>query len=175
MRYAVRWSVATILALGTVVALSTGAMAVKPDKGPSEPLGIGTLDPGVACAFAVSIDLISGDQGQAFTFFDQSGNVVREMGTARPSTWRITNLESHASRTVDLPAGHLRSSTAPDGTMFVDISGGSIGFNGPTDTPPGPFAFTNVGHLVLAIRPDGTGTLVSVTGRRFDLCQAVAP
>ena len=146
-----------------------------PTREPSQPSGFGSVDAGVACAFPVTIDLISGDQGQNFTFFDHSGNVVREMGTARPSVWKITNDLTGASRTVNLPAGHATITESPDGTITVEISGGAIGFNTPTDVPPGPFAFTNVGRLVQVIAPDGTGTLKKLTGHQFDLCAAVAP
>jgi hypothetical protein len=87
----------------------------------------------------------------------------------------VTNLDTGVSHRFTLPAGRLDLTTAPDGTVTVRISGGAVGFNTPTDIPEGPFTFTNVGRLLQRIAPDGTGTLVSVSGHRFDLCAAVAP
>jgi hypothetical protein len=50
----------------------------------------------------------------------------------------------------------------------------AIGFNAPTDTPPGPFSFMNIGRLVLVIAPDGSGTITQLSGNTTDLCAAVA-
>jgi len=174
MKQLIRLIVASAL-IAVGISAGSAAMAVPPTHEPSQPSGFGHLDAGIACAFPVDIDLVSGDQGQVITFFDHNGNVVRQMGTARPSVWKITNTNTGASRTVDLAAGHQTVTTLPDGTVHVEISGGAIGFQGPLDTPAGPFAFTNVGRLVVDIAPDGTGTLVKLTGKRFDLCAAVAP
>ena len=54
------------------------------------------------------------------------------------------------------------------------ISGGSVGWNAPTDTPPGPFTLENIGRLVFVIDSNGNGTL-AVTGNQTDLCATVAP
>jgi len=118
--------------------------------------------------------LLSGDQGRIITFFDHHADVTRVQGTARPSTWSITNIDTGKSYVFTLPAGKQTLTTLPDGTTHIEISGGAVGFQGPLDTPAGPFAFTNVGRLVLNVAPDNTGTLVTVTGHRFDLCAAVA-
>ena len=112
---------------------------------------------------------MSGDEGQTFTFFDHDGNVVREAGTARPSVWKVTNVATGKSYTVNLPAGHLESTSAPDGTVTQSLSGGVIGYNTPADTPAGPFAHANVGRFVVEIAPDGAGTLVKATGSQVDL------
>jgi hypothetical protein len=162
-----------LITAGTFV-VGSAATAVPPIHEPSQPSGFGHIDKGLACAFPVDIDLVSGDQGQLFTFFDHDGNVLRQMGTARPSVWRITNTDTGKSATVDLPGGHQTVTALPDGTVRVEISGGAIGFQSPSDTPAGPFAFTNVGRLVVDIATDGTGTLVKLTGKSFDLCAAVA-
>jgi hypothetical protein len=172
MRQLFRLGVALTVVAG--VSLGSPAMAAQPNREPSQPSGFGELPAGVACAFPVSIDLVSGDEGQNFTFFDQDGNVVRQVGTARTSVWRITNLDTNVSYTVNLPGGTLTSTPASDGSTTVVVAGGAIGFNAPTDTPPGPFSFTNVGRVVLVIAPDGSGTIVSMSGHTFDLCAAVA-
>jgi hypothetical protein len=85
----------------------------------------------------------------------------------------ITNLETGNFHSVQLPAGTGRITFAADGTTTVTITGGAIGFNSPTDTPPGPFSLTNVGRLVFVIAPDGTGTL-SLRGKQTDLCAMVS-
>ena len=90
-----------------------------------------------------------------------------------PSTWVITNLDTGESASVRLPAGTGTITFAADSTTTVVITGGAIGFNAPTDTPPGPFSLTNVGRLQFVIAPDGTGTL-SLQGVQTDLCAAVS-
>jgi hypothetical protein len=166
----------TLVSAVIAVGVSTGsaAMAVPPTHEPTAPTGIGVVPAGQACSFAVDIELVSGDQGRMITFFDHEGNVTRIMGTARPSVWSITNVETGASATVNLPAGHQTVTFLADGTAHIEISGGVIGFQGPLDTPAGPFAFTNVGRLIVNIALDNTGTLLALSGHRFDLCAAVA-
>ena len=174
MRHLLRLAAASAFIGVMGVSLATPAMAAPPTREPRTPSGFGPAPAGIACAFPVSIDLISGDEGHDFTFFDKNGNVVRQMSTARPSTWAITNLDTGASYSFNLPAGHLRLTTSSDGTTTVVISGASVGFNAPTDTPPGPFTTSDVGRLVLVIDPDGNGTILSVSGKEVDLCAAVA-
>jgi hypothetical protein len=149
------------------------AGAVAPTREPGGSVGLGAVPAGVACAFAVSIDVVAGGQGQLVTFFDRAGNVVRQTDHARPSTWVFTNLDSGKSVTLRLPAGTLTISPAADGTTTVVINGSAIGFNAPTDTPPGPFSFMNIGRLVLVIAPDGSGTITQLSGNTTDLCAAV--
>lgn len=111
--------------------------------------------------------------GQQWVFFDQDGQVVRIQNHVGPSTWVVTNLDSGASYTLRLPAGNGSIRFAPDGSFTVKISGGVIGFNAPTDTPPGPFALGDVGHIVFVVAPHGTGTLAQLSGKVTDLCEAV--
>lgn len=153
-------------------AIPAGASA--PTREPGGSMSLGAVPAGVACAFAVSIDVVAGGEGQLMTFFDRGGNVVRQIDHARPSTWTFTNLDSGKSVTLRLPAGILMVSTAADGTTTVVVDGSAIGFNAPTDTPPGPFSIMNIGRLVIVIAPDGSGTLTQLSGNTTDLCAAVA-
>jgi hypothetical protein len=167
-----------LVAMGLSILWATPAGADAPGRQPGgSSIGgpAGTYPAGIACPFPVSFDLVAGGEGQLFTFIDRDGDVVRLMNNARPSVWVITNLDTGASYTLTLPAGVDRITPSPDGTTTVTISGGAIGFNAPTDTPPGPFALTNAGHLVFVIAPDGTGTLTQLSGKKTDLCAAVAP
>jgi len=174
MRWIPRSTAVLMIAAAGWISTSAPATATPPTRVPSTPFSLGTLPAGVACVFPISIDLVSGDQGQSFTFFDQHGNVVRAMGTATQSTWQVTNLATGKTQTVQLPAGLERLTASPDGTTTVVISGGAIGFNAPTDTPPGPFSFANSGRLVLTVDTNGNTTLLSVKGTQEDLCAAVA-
>jgi hypothetical protein len=167
-----------IFTTGALVSAAAPAAAVAPSHepyGPSSAGGsvAGTYPAGVACPFAVSIEIVSGGTGQQLTFFDGNGDVVRIFNRVTPSTWVITNLETGKTHSLRLPAGTGRITFAADGTTTVTISGGAIGFNSPADTPPGPFSLTNVGRLVFVIAPDGTGTL-SLKGAQTDLCAAVS-
>jgi hypothetical protein len=167
-----------MLTTGAWVSAATQASAVAPIRepyGPSSAGGsiAGTYPAGVACPFAVSLEIVSGGTGQQLTFVDQNGDLVRISNRVTPSTWVITNLETGNFHSVQLPAGTGRITFAADGTTTVTITGGAIGFNSPTDTPPGPFSLTNVGRLVFVIAPDGTGTL-SLRGKQTDLCAMVS-
>lgn len=166
-----------LFTLGAWVSAAMPAAAVAPIRepyGPSSAGGsvAGTYPAGVACPFAVSLEIVSGGTGQQLTFVDRNGDVVRIFNRVTPSTWVITNLDTGESHSLQLPAGTGRITFAADGTTTVTITGGAIGFNSPTDTPPGPFSLTNVGRLVFVIAPDGTGTL-SLRGDQTDLCATV--
>jgi hypothetical protein len=167
-----------MLTFGVVVSAATPASGVAPIRepyGPSSAGGsiAGSYPAGVACSFAVSLEIVSGGTGQQLTFVDRNGDVVRIFNRVTPSTWVITNLDTGESHPVQLPAGTGRITFAADGTTTVTITGGAIGFNSPPDTPPGPFSLTNVGRLVFVIAPDGTGTL-SLRGEQTDLCATVS-
>ena len=153
-------------------AIPAGAGA--PTREPGGSTSSGSIPAGVACTFAVSINVVAGGQGQLMTFFDRDGNVVRSTNHARPSTWVFTNLDNGKAVTLGLPAGILTLSTAADGTTTVVIDGSAIGFNAPTDTPPGPFSLENIGRLVFVIAADGNGTITQLSGNTTDLCAAVA-
>jgi hypothetical protein len=172
------------IVLGTIIATAfiwsaTPAGADAPSREPGG-ASIGGVTPGVpypagvACPFPVSFDLVGGGEGQLFTFFDHNGDPIRLMNHARPSTWVFTNLDTGASYTLALPAGLTRIRPSADGTTTVELSGGIIGFNAPTDTPPGPFALAITGRIIFVVAPDGTGTLAKVSGTTVDLCAAVS-
>jgi len=169
-------SLVVLLASSVTAAPADATGPIQEPYGPGSAGGsvAGTYPAGIACPFAVSFEIVSGGTGKQWTFFDANGSVVRIHNHVGPSTWVITNLETAASFTVRLPAGNGTVRFAPDGTVTVTISGGAIGFNAPTDTPPGPFSLTNVGHLVFVVAPDGTGSLAQLSGKRTDLCAAVA-
>jgi hypothetical protein len=165
-----------ILPALTLMAVPAGALApTREPYGPGSAGGsiAGTYPAGVACPFAVSFEIVEGGTGQQWTFFTQDGDLARIQNRVGPSTWVITNLESGESYTLRLPAGSGTIRFATDGTITVTISGGVIGFNAPTDTPPGPFASAIAGHVVFIVAPDGTGTLAQQSGTVTDLCAAV--
>lgn len=165
----------SVVVLGvTWVATAVPAAAAAPIPGAGGSTTFGVLPAGVACPFAVSIDLVGGGKGQSLTFLDQNGDLARLMIFARPSTWEITNLESGDSVTVTIPAAQWRIVPSSDGTTTIFFSGGVIGFNSPADTPPGPFSLTNAGRIVFVVAANGTGTLQVLHGRTTDLCAAVA-
>ena len=156
---------------------SAGAAApIREPYGPSSAGGsiAGSYPAGVACPFAVSFEIVSGGTGQQWTFLDQAGELVRIQNRVGPSTWMITNLDSGETATISLPAGFGSIRFASDGTATVTISGGVIGFNAPTDTPPGPFSLAISGRVVFIVAPDGTGTLAQLSGDVTSLCDLVS-
>jgi hypothetical protein len=169
-------AVLALVVLWLTVCAVAPAGAAKPiiEPGvPGTPIA-GTYPAGVACAFPVSFEVASGGGQRVFTFLDNGGNFERMATIARSSTWVFTNLSTDASYTVALPAGRTEVTVAGDGTVTVLLSGGIIGFNAPTDTPPGPFSLAVVGRLIFVITPDGTGTITQLSGKVIDLCAAVS-
>jgi hypothetical protein len=162
--------------LGVVVGAATPAAAAKPiiEAGvPGTPIA-GTYPAGVACSFPVSFEVVSGGEQTVFTYLDNDGNFERQVTVAKASVWRFTNLSSSTSVIVPLVADRTEVTVADDGTVTVTISGGVIGFNAPTDTPPGPFALAISGHLIFVIAPSGAGTITQRSGKVIDLCDAVS-
>ena len=171
--------VIALAAWGTVlgamsVSAAVPASAAGPVIGPGGSTTFGPFPAGVACDFAVSIDLLSGGEGKSLTFTDSGSSVSRLVLFARPSTWEITNLETGDSATVTIPATQWQIVSSPDGTTTIKFSGGVIGFNGPADTPPGPFSLTHAGRVVFVVAPDGTGTIETIRGHTTLLCPLVA-
>jgi hypothetical protein len=166
-----------VLATLAVGLSATAASANRPDRQllPVSNPGFGDLPAGVACVFPVSLNPVQPYPGDQLTFFDRDGNVVRQAITVGPSTWKITNLDTNASYTFAVAAARANVTPHDDGSVTVELSGGIAGFNAPTDTPPGPFAMTFSGRLVLNIAADGTGTIIKQAGTSTDLCAAVAP
>jgi hypothetical protein len=154
--------------------LAGPAGAIAPTRAPGGSASLGSIPPGVACTFAISLDVVSGGQGQLVTFYDRSGNVVRQTDHARPSTWVFTNEDNGKSVTLQLPGGILTVVPNADGTATVIVDGSAIGFNAPTDTPPGPFSLMNIGRLVLVISADGSATITQLSGNTTLLCDLVA-
>jgi hypothetical protein len=159
----------------TVGFSATAASARPPDRQTVELPGFGDLPAGVACVFPVSLNPVEPVLGNQLTFFDRDGNVVRQATTAGPGTWKITYLDTNASYTFTGPGGRTNVKPHADGSVTIEISGGIIGFNTPTDTPPGPFTLTISGHLVVNVAADGTGTIIQLSGTTTDLCAKVAP
>jgi hypothetical protein len=167
-------AVIVILAVGLS---ATAASARQPDRQflPSSNPGFGDLPAGVACAFPVSLNPVQPYPGNQLTFFDHNGDVVHQATTVGPSTWTITNLDTDASYIFAVAAARVNITPHDDGSVTVELSGGIVGFNAPTDTPPGPFALTFSGRLVLDIAADGAGTIIQQSGTSTDLCATVAP
>jgi hypothetical protein len=166
-----------VLAILAVGLSATAASANQPDRQvlPVSNPGFGDIPAGVACAFPISLNPVQPYPGNQLTFFDRNGNVVHQAITVGPSTWKITNLDTNASYTFAVAAARANVTPHDDGSVTVALSGGIVGFNAPTDTPPGPFALTFSGRLVINITADGTGTFIQRKGTSTDLCAAVAP
>jgi hypothetical protein len=123
----------------------------------------------------VSLNPVEPYPGNQLTFFDRNGHSLHQAITVGPSTWKITNLDTNASYTFAVAAARANITPHDDGSVSVELSGGIVGFNAPTDTPPGPFAMTFSGRLVLNIGVDGAGTIIRQSGASTDLCAKVAP
>jgi hypothetical protein len=167
--------VCAVMVIVAVGLPATAASARQPDRQPSTQTGFGDIPAGVACVFPISLNAVQPYPGNQLTFFDRNGNVVHLATTVGRSTWKITNLDTSASYTFAVAGGRTNVTPHDDGSVTVVLSGGIVGSNAPTDSPPGPFAITFSGHLVLNISADGIFTFIQQSGTTTDLCAKVAP
>jgi hypothetical protein len=158
-----------LAAAGLVVASPAGADP--PAKGPS-PNEPATFPAGAACeGFGVSVT-IDVDRQRTKTFFDKNGSPVRETVTGR-IVLTVTNATTLESRTFRL-GGSTHITFEENGSVTFVITGHDLIVLFPTDIPPGPSTTQNTGRLEVNIAPDGTFTVVSLSGRALDVCAELA-
>src|SRR5512132_4294344 len=148
-----------VLAFTAVVALAavvTPASGVRPERSPSLPPPPATLPAGVICPFELTIETIVINQ-VVTTFFDQSGNVTRQLFTGN-FVVRLTNEETDASIELNV-SGPGKLEFNPDGTLLGEARGLLLLLLFPTD-PGGPGAFVYSGHTDFLIGATGTITVI---------------
>lgn len=153
---------------------SPAAWATAPTRGPGGSMSLGSFPAGVACAYPVSFTVTGGGEGDSFTFVDGDGNVRQIIVHTRPSTWAFTNTATQESVSLSIPAAIIKIVPFADGSLRIEIDGAAIGFNGPSDSPAGPFSTINIGRLVAVVAPDGTAD-VSFRGKFTLLCPLLEP
>jgi hypothetical protein len=125
---------------------------------------------GDECAFPVLGHIEGGEIDT--TFFDQAGNVVKQLGVFPGQTLTVTNLDTDKSITV-VNAGSFHARAEHDGSVTVWITG-----HGPIPnfvTGEAGIWYLNGGRVLLTFDADESLTSVDVSGNLIDLCTRLAP
>ncbi len=130
--------------------------------------------PGTACTFGLAVDGVGGDHRAVRTFVDANGKPVRTLDAGRGFQLTFTN--ANTGRTLALPANGAVSRTVinADGSQTVTLTGHNVLFLFPFDVPAGPSTTLYVGQVVFTIGVDGVFTLGPTSGRKTDICAALA-
>ena len=160
-----------LLLLSTVLgalAVAPAATAVKPAReivpAPGDMLITGQ------CAFPV-LGHIEGNEIDT-TFFDKSGNPVKQIGVFPCQTLTLTNLDTDESITVT-NAGSFHARAERDGSFTIWITGHGPIPNEITGEPG--IWYLNGGRVVVRFDEDENLTSVDVSGKLVNLCGQLAP
>jgi hypothetical protein len=133
-----------------------------------------TFPAGTACS---GFDLgVSGTGGNSHvkTFYDANGNPVRTITAGTGSALTFTNMLT--GKTLSLPSNGSVQKTVvnADGTTTYTTTGNNVLILFPTDHPAGPSTTLIVGRTVFNVDTLGNFTVHSVSGKRTDICAALA-
>ncbi len=157
-------------ALATLAATALAGLAA-PARAQTHDL---ELPAGLACPdFGLGVD-IDGDAPVAREFHDRDGNLVKTIAAGRGQQLTFTNLTT--GHTVSLAANGAVNITrpGPGDLSTVTAMGHNVIILFPTDVPPGPSTTLYVGRVVYTVDQNQTFTLLKTTGRKVDLCAALA-
>lgn len=158
-----RICLALILALLMVPLGSSPAGASKPVREPSPDFEF-QFAAGEVCDFAIQGTTLV-NRGYTTTFFDKSGNPVRQIITGTLIV-EVINLDTGTS-VVRNVSGPGTLTFGPDGTVTLEANGSWM----LVDAPGGPsLAYINTGRIVFEITPDGQVNVLAQQGVQEDLC-----
>jgi hypothetical protein len=155
-----------------VAAMAVGALVV-PTAAIAAVADTLHFDPGIACAFGLTVDMTGGNQVTR-TFVDANGNPVRVLTAGRGPELTFTNTSTLATFRTRGNGSVLDTVTHPDGSQTVTLTGHNVLILFPSDIPAGPSTTLYVGRVVVNIDPSGTFTLVSTSGTATDICAALS-
>ena len=150
------------------LAAAPAATAVKPARELVPPPGDIVITD--QCAFPVLGHIEGGEIDT--TFFDRTGNPVKQIGVFPGQTLTLTNLVTTASITVS-DAGSSQVRAERDGSLKISITG-----HGPLPNEiigePGLWYLAG-GQVVLNLDANGNPTSVTIRGNVVNLCDQLAP
>ena len=162
------------LAIAAVVTAACTSTFAAPSSSDSPPDAVFDWPAGVACDFALRVEL-RGGRLTTKDFFDRNGNPVRFFIGGQNSAQVFINVATGASIEFK-PSGVTQQVTFnPDGTTNF-VSTGHVGMTlFPTDNPAGPSTVMYIGRLVTLLDSSGVVTTVqSFTGQKIDICAALS-
>jgi hypothetical protein len=162
-------SIKRVVPVAVVASATVLAMAVEPAAADTT-----TLDPGVACAFPLTVE--GGvDTRSVHEFKDADGNVVRLLLAGRGTAVTLTNEDTGATLSLPANGAPWRIVNHPDGTSTYTTMGHLVLILFPTDVPAGPSTTLYVGRVVFDVdNATGVFTLKETRGTATDLCAALS-
>jgi hypothetical protein len=131
------------------------------------------LPGGVACDFALHVDILGGNQVMK-EFTDKNGNVVRRLSAGKGSELFFVNVETSATLSLTTGGSVRHTTFHPDGTATVTDTGHTVLIFFPSDVPAGPSTTLYLGRVVYTVAEDGIATLQEVHGKTTDICAALS-
>jgi len=129
------------------------------------------LPAGTACAFELSIEILSAEHRVFREFKDRNGNVVRSLQAGAGDTLVFTNVStSRALAPLKTGGSVIRTTINPDGSQTVALTGHNVLILFPTDVPAGPSTTLYLGRVVYTADTNGVFTLQSVSGSSTNIC-----
>jgi hypothetical protein len=160
----------TALASAGVILLVALAPAVgRADPAPDTTL---TFDAGIACSFALQVDITGGTQVNK-TFEAPDGS-VRVLSAGTGSDLVFTNLATGATFTLSGNGAVSWTRVDGSGSARLTLTGHNVVFYFPTDNPAGPSTTLIVGREDIAVDlTTSQFTRLSRTGKTTDICAAL--
>jgi hypothetical protein len=155
------------LILTLAVVLGSGSPATAADL---------ELPAGVACDFALNVDILGGNQVMK-EFTDKNGNVVRRLSAGKGSELFFVNVETGATLSLTTGGSVRHTTVHPVGSETVETvtdTGHTVLIFLPTDVPAGPSTTLYLGRVVYTVDKDGNATLQEVHGKTTDICAALS-
>jgi hypothetical protein len=159
---------ACAVAVITLVGSASQSIAAKPVPPPDVTLD---FDAGVACEFALSVEIAENQNRVSRKFTDKNGNVVRILSAGKGNA--LTFINTGTTEELSLkPNGSVEHIVInADGTETHTLTGHNVLILFPTDVPAGPSTTLYVGRVVFTVDiATGVFTLQSVSGISTDIC-----
>lgn len=167
-----RLACAVTVTLITLVGSAT-TQSIAADPQPLLDAVVIDLPAGLACDFALSVEISSNPNRVFKEFKDKNGNVVRQLTAGKGNTLAFTNLATNKKLSLK-PNGAVEHITFnPDGSQTWVVTGHNVLILFPTDVPAGPSTTLYVGRVVFTVDTSGVFTLQSVSGKSTDICAAL--
>jgi hypothetical protein len=129
---------------------------------------------GVACDFALGVDIdVVGPQNYR-EFTDSAGNVLWILSAGRGNALTFTNQATGEMLSLRATGAVAKTIPHPDGSMTQIFTGMNVLVMYPTDVPAGPSTTLYVGRVVVDFDASYTTTIRSTSGATTDICAALS-
>ena len=151
-----------VLLAATLIAAPFAASAAPPGPPPKD-VDI-SLPAGEACVFPLHV---VGTDSKAQVITHKNGRVIT---AGKGFTLTFTNEATGKTVTIRSSGSVQKTTTNPDGTSTVEITGGNVLILFPSDVPAGPSTKQYVGRVVYTVDANGVFTVQSTSGTQRDVC-----